>query len=580
VALPRPFRLSLALAAVCLSAAPEPSWIVARNNHFAIYSQAGEEAARSALNWFEQLRVFFERQMKVNPDGRPPLRVIGFRSAQEYRTYSSRPAADAYYLGSDSRDYIVMPSLDAGQFNVAAHEYAHFSMHAGGMRLPSWLSEGLAEFYSTVHITPKGCSIGGELVGHSEALRRRWMPLNELFSTTSAAALENDKKDAGAFYAESWILTHMLALSSEYSRQFQAFVTAIGSGASSARAFAAVYGKSLDALERDARAWVSRRFSTIPLPGVGGETAEAEVSVLTPAASRLMLADVLFAGGQLDRAEALFRDLAREAPEMAEAHAGLGAIALSRGDRDGASKEWKRAIEEGIEDPLLCYRYAVVAQDAGLSHSDIRPALERAVKLQPDFDDAHYALALLELNTGHNEAAVTQFRAMKRIAPARAYSYWSGLAYTLNELDRRDEAKVAALEARKYASTAAERAHASEIAYMADTDLAVHFTRDANGAAQMVTARAPHNQTGWNPFIEPGDRIRRVEGILREIHCDGSALRLGVLIPDGSLTLLIPDPARVLMRNAPAEFTCGKQAPRRITVEYAAPDIVRGIEFR
>jgi tetratricopeptide (TPR) repeat protein len=554
---------------------------VARNDHFAIYSQAGEEAARSALSWFEQLRAFFTRQMKVDPDGRPLLRVIGFRSAEQYRTYSSRPTADAYYLGSDSRDYIVMPSLDAGQFNLAAHEYAHFLMHASGMRVPSWLSEGLAEFYSTVRITPKGCSVGGDLPGHSEALRRKWIPLHELFATTSDAAIESDKKHAGTFYAQSWILAHMLVLSPEYSQQFQAFVAALDSGTPSSRAFATVYGKSLEAVERDARAWAGRsRFTSIPLPGVAAGSAAADVSELTPVASRLMLAEVVFAGGQLDRAEALYRDLAREAPEMAEAHAGLGAIALSRGDRDAASKEWKRAIEQGIEDPLLCYRYAVVAQDAELSHSDIRAALERAVKLQPDFDDARYALALLELNTGHNEAAVTHFRAMKRIAPVRAYSYWSGLAYTLNELDRRDEAKAAALEARKHASTAAERTHASELAYMAETDLTVRFSRDANGSAQLVTARAPHNQMDWNPFIEPGDRMRRVEGILREIQCDGPALRLGVLIPDGPPTLLIPDPTRVQMRNAPTEFTCGQQPPRRVTVEYAAPDIVRGVEFR
>ena len=115
---------------------------------------------------------------------------------------------------------------------------------------------------------------------------------------------------------------------------------------------------------------------------------------------------------------------------------------------------------------------------------------------------------------------------------------------------------------------------------MADTDLAVRFTHDANGAAQLVTARAPHNQTGWNPFIEPADRMRHIEGILREIQCDGAALRIGVLIPDGPLTLVIQDRTRVQMRNAPPEFTCGPQPPRRVTVDYAAPDVVRGLEFR
>jgi hypothetical protein len=184
------------------------------------------------------------------------------------------------------------------------------------------------------------------------------------------------------------------------------------------------------------------------------------------------------------------------------------------------------------------------------------------------------------MNTGHSEAAVVEFRAMKRITPVRAYSYWSALSYTLNELERRDEAKAAALEARKTASTAAERKHALELHHMADTDLAVRFTRDANGRGQLVTTRAPHNQTDWNPFIEPGDRMRRVEGTLREIQCSGTALRIGVNTTEGPLLLAIPDTSRVQMRNAPAEFTCGEQSARSVAVEYAVPDVVRGIEFR
>ena len=83
--------------------------------------------------------------MKVDPDSRPPLRVIGFRSPEQYRAYSSRLAAHAYYLGAGSRDYIVMSSFGADQLGVAAHEYAHFLLHASGTSLPSWLAEGLAE---------------------------------------------------------------------------------------------------------------------------------------------------------------------------------------------------------------------------------------------------------------------------------------------------------------------------------------------------------------------------------------------------------------------------------------------------
>ena len=52
----------------------------------------------------------------------------------------------------------------------------------------------------------------------------------------------------------------------------------------------------------------------------------------------------------------------------------------------------------------------------------------------------------------------------------------------------------------------------------------------------------------------------------------------------GALTLAVPDPSRVQIRNAGSvafEFVCGPQEPRKVLVEYApATAIVRGLEFR
>jgi hypothetical protein len=62
--------------------------------------------------------------------------------------------------------------------------------------------------------------------------------------------------------------------------------------------------------------------------------------------------------------------------------------------------------------------------------------------------------------------------------------------------------------------------------------------------------------------------------------------RVTVETENGSLMLSITDPARVQMRNAPAEFTCGTQSGSSVAIVYAASPqagiagIVRGIEFR
>ncbi len=582
--------LTFSVLCATLQAAPDPPWTLTTSRHFELYSQTTTNQARATLLWFEQLRAFFAQATGVDLDRPAPVRVIAFRSASEYQPYRRGAAADAFYVGAATRDYIVMASGDASEFRTAAHEYAHLILRSSGLHHPSWLNEGLAEFFSTVAIGDRGSTLGDDLPANSQVLRRRiWMPIAELIAVTGDSPFREDRTGAEMFYAESWLLAEMLVLSPAYGPHFRALLTALTLGTPGAEAFARVFGKSPDDLTRDLRIWAGdrRRFTPVALPGVPASAVQIAASQVSSFDSRSMLADLSLASGDLDRAESLYRSLANESPESADLSAAFGAIAFRRGDRDGARREWKRALEQGIHDAALCFRYAILAEDAGLPPDDIRPALQRAVELQPDYDDALYKLALLEKNSGHYDAAARRLLAMRKISPARAFSYWTGLADSFNELDRRDEAQAAAKRASQFATTPAQRALAAQLAYVAQTDLSVGFATDSSGRQQLVTTRIPHNSAN-NPFIEPGDDLRRVQGALKEIDCSGQATRFVVEVNGKRLSLTIPDPLHVQMRNAPPEFTCGPQHSTAVAVEYAAtktPDtkldgIIRGVEFR
>ena len=581
------FRLTaLVVVGLCGQAWAASGWRLTRSEHFEIYSQSNDASARSTVIWFEQLRAFFLQQTGLTIDHLPPVRVIAFGSVKEYQPYRLR-SADAYYVGTDVQDYIVMPVLGPDQFRTAAHEYAHLILHASGLRYPEWLKEGLAELFSTVHVGEQSSELGGDLPARSQILRRQtWLPLPDLLAVPEESRRREDRESAGIFYAESWALTDMLFLSPEYGPRFAELVNALSFGEPSVETFAKVYSKPIDAIAHDLHSWVERRGSpAVHLSGVAAPNRAVEVSDVPVFASRLLLADLLAAAGELDRAESLYRDLAQEAPRDADIAAALGAIALRRGDKDGARREWKRAIEAGVTDARLCYHYAVLAGMAGLSNDEIRPALVRAVALKPDFDDARYLLALLEKNSGHYQAAVTALRAIGQVVPARRYDYWCVLADALNELERHTEAKAAADQAARYARNPNERARAAALAYVAQTDFAVQFERDSSGRAHMITTRVPH-ESDWNPFIEAGDDIRRVQGTVKEIVCGDKATRFVVDAGGSKLRLIVEDPSRVRMRNAPPEFVCGLQEANHVLVEYAVSKnkgtdgVVRGMDFR
>jgi tetratricopeptide (TPR) repeat protein len=586
---------ALLVLGISASAQPALNWRLTRSEHFELYSQGDDAAARSALIWFEQLRAFYLQKTGLPPERLPPVRVISFRSASQYQPYRLGLASDAHYIGTEGRDYIVMAALDAGQFPTAAHEYAHSILRAAGLKFPLWFAEGLAEFFSTVNINERESTLGGDLLARSQVLQRQpWMPLAELMDLAANSPARDNRDTAGVFYAQSWALANMLILSPQYAPMSGDLITALSSGTPGSEVLPKIYGKSLIAITSDLHLWTNIKHPPVPLAGVQtGKILKQNVALeaavdVSPLGARALMADMLLAAGELKRAEIVYSDLARDSPQDARVHAALGAIALAEGDNNRARREWKLAIALGIADATLCYQYAVVGEQADVPEDDLRPALVQAVRLKPDFDDARYLLALMEKNAGHYEAAVADLRAMRSVAPARAYNYWSALADALIQLDQRDDARSASKKAMEHAATESERARAAQLAYLAETDFAVQFTMGKNGRAELSTTRIPHATADFNPFIEPGDKIRHVEGALREIECSGGLTRFVVDTAEGRVTLAIPDPGHVQMRNAPAEFICGPQPAVQVAVDYAisaAPEaktdgLVRGMQFK
>lgn len=569
-------------------------WAVARSSHFEVFSQAGAGRAKAVLMQFEELRSFFDRNQIIpakSQSGRwPVVRVVEFRSRNEYDAVKLRATADAYFTETGDRDYIVMPALGNDEFHVAAHEYAHFVMHAEGWEFPAWLDEGLAELFSTVNITGQRCEFGGPIPARVEVLRHHaWLPLSELFTVELNSPLRQTRQGAAVFYAQSWALADMLVSAPEYAPRFGDLLRVVNSGGmNSEQAFQNVYGRSSQTILADAQGWVAR----------GGSARRSVATTFVPAAAdvkvgdvpefevEFMMADLLFENGDLGRAEQRYQSLLKKRPRDPEILASLGTVALRKGDRLGAVEDWRKAVDGGLNDAALCYRFAVLADDLQLPSSEIERALERAIAIQRNFDDARFKLALLKSNAGDYSGAVEQLQAMKAVPANRAFGYWIALANALSETGKRGEAEDAAKQAGRVAKSPAERTQASELAYVAKTDLAVQFTRGADGTMQLTTTRVLHGTTEFNPFIEPGDRIQVVTGTLRNVQCNGGRLT-GFLIESngGVLALSVPDPTHVLMRNSPPEFTCGPQAPKSVKVEYAEAarndaGLLRGMEFK
>jgi tetratricopeptide (TPR) repeat protein len=545
-----------------------------------VYSQTDGETAQSVFLWFEQLSAFFEQKGLLGT-GQPVLRVICFRE-QDYEQYRLSPIADAYYATDDGRDYIVMATPKPKAFGTAAHEYTHYVLHFSGLKLPAWLSEGLGEFFSTIRSAKGGYEVGGDLPARTQTLQRsRWLPINELLEIKPTT-----RQDAAIFYAQSWALADMLMTSLPYAGHFGELVSEFNAGMGASEVFRKVYGRSLGEVATDVQNW--RPGSTQLVLSSAPKSPAGDLSELSVRQVNSLLAGVSFVSGHLDQARCQYERLLSQSPDDADSRAALGAIALRLGNREEALRQWRQALSDNVKDSELCYRYALLAEEAGLGAPVVKAALERAVALAPAFDDARYKLALLENDSGDYRLAIEQLRAMRVPAGARRYHYWSVMASALTEMDERQEAQEAAQQAEKAAETEPEKLSARRMAYIAATDLKVRFATDSQGRGQMVTTRVQHGATDWNPFVESSDRMQHATGKLAEVLCTAEKLT-GFLVrtSQGSVTVEVPDPLHVLMRNGPSEFFCGRTQETTVEADYAVVaeagkvrNVLRGMTFQ
>jgi hypothetical protein len=239
-------RLTIAALFIGSAFGADPRWIRMPSGDFEIYSSAGEGDTRLVLQYFERVRAFFEQKLGGSDQKSDPVRIIVFNSKKEYEPYRPNEFALAYYTQVAGRDYIVLSGTSADVFPVAVHEYVHLVARHGGLNLPPWLNEGIAEIYSTLKPLGDKVEVGSLIPGRMYALsREKWVPLSAILAADSSSPYYNEKNKAGSLYNEGWALTHMLSLSLQYSPGFARAFEEIRKGTPSEQALERYMGNLL-----------------------------------------------------------------------------------------------------------------------------------------------------------------------------------------------------------------------------------------------------------------------------------------------------------------------------------------------
>jgi hypothetical protein len=295
---------SLAAVAIALFVAAPASaaWRRVDSPNFIVVGDASARELRATAEKFEAFREVLRRVMPAVTSSSPvPTVVIVFPNDAAFTpfkpTYQGKPKfVSGYAVPGTELSYIAMVNGVDGD-RVIFHEYTHMVVANAVARVPVWLNEGLAEFYSTFALMDGGkrAAIGRPIDNHLRVLNGSVrVSLVELLKADQASSLYNEDSRVSDFYAESWALTHMLLMGQPPRvNELSAYLQQVNSGVDEKQAWEQILGTSRT--ENDFRRYVTRptmTFGVIDFPEKVAAVPIAETP-LPPAAAAAFQAGLL-----------------------------------------------------------------------------------------------------------------------------------------------------------------------------------------------------------------------------------------------------------------------------------------------
>ena len=459
-------RLAILLVCSCLANASE-SWITLTTPHFEMVTTNVPKDATEELQFFERVRLLLLQVNALKTAQDIAVQIIAFSSESEYEPYGFRAGGGAYYLQTFNRHYIVMQDISPRHRQIIAHEYTHLLVAAAGLKLPIWLNEGLAELYSSIESRGEQVVVGRDASQHLATLsHQQWMDWDTLFAVDGESSYYNEGEKMSMFYAQSWALTHMLALGQAYAPRFDSFLQAISAGQTSVEAVRSVYGKPIAAVGADLKAYLRQK----PLPQSVFDI-NSDASAIQPKIAKASDFEVDFALATLLSAkpstliegESKLATLATNYPESPEPEESLGYLALQQNRTEEGRSHLALAIQRHSVSPEIIYRYAELQEEAAAPDAEVMGLLERALSIKPNFDDARLDLGLLAAKHSQFESALSMLMGLKTIPMDQAFAVYSTIAEGNLHCERREMAKTYAQKAKAAARNEEETQQADDL---------------------------------------------------------------------------------------------------------------------
>ncbi len=516
----RKMRLLLVVPLLCaLGFSEEKPWREVRSPHFRVITNGSEGAGRHVAREFEQMRGVFATEFPgYRLDSAEPLLIVApedensaKKLVPEYWKHSGPKPAGIYFPAWEQPyalvrlDQVGSDKITADEFVVVYHEYVHSLLHLNLHWLPTWLDEGLAQFYGYTRFEGNHTYIGApprDRYALSLLQYRTTIPLAKLLD--QRGSFTRNEEDTELFYEQSWALTHFLTLGPgmEGGDRLKKFFNATQLGVEQKKAFQDTFG-DFKQVQQNLDQYIhlfAFNAAVIPSPPKIDDK-DIPARTMTVAETEAEFSSFYATTKQWKLARESAESALKNDPKLALAHQDMGFVSLQEGKDEEAVSEFSQAVK--LDNRMYRAQFAKTMMSP-LPHATspddrlaYRVALLQILEVNPQFAPVYVELAKLYVAQGDPAQALRLALKAEKLEPWRA-GYHLLTGQILLRLDRAAEA-------------------ASDAAYVAD-----RWTSPDRDEAMELWNLVPE---GKRPAQGPAETVEKrdvsnAEGIVKSVACD------------------------------------------------------------
>ncbi len=395
------------------------SWVQVQSDTFVVKSSVGAEKARRVLRELEAFRQLIGTTVVFHKVELPELPIEVLLLGDEAQTLELAPEYNGkkvrvagYYQRGQDRDFIVLSQKAEGNLtHVVYHELTHYFLSRSLESRPTWLNEGLAEYFSTVQIDDEFIYLGGVSAERLQLLKNNvLLPMKDFLSVDDRSPYYNETFKANVFYAQAWAFAHFM-MHGPYRTQFKRYIEALVSREAEFSDFVRTDLKTLDS---EFQLYVRTRLRLVLRDKLKtrSDTWTMKTPPITAADVELAITEIFISRNKLDDARRHLEKVAGIDDEFPRASYYRGVLARITGEGDP-----REFFIDALMDLNLGPRAAVhLVQLRELGVPGARRALEQAAASGTHMSDVYWALSEMYL------ADARRFEETLRLADRRPAS--------------------------------------------------------------------------------------------------------------------------------------------------------------